>query len=743
MKYRAPVCLTELVLEKLGMLKDTKKMSEAMTAQMEFGEAMEECQDSMEEAKEALDRLDVLLNAYPSPGEIETELETTQQLYTIRVSRCLLMMEAISHYTEADSRNDAEESAKSFIEAAKGVSVGDNSDDGYIFEKYMQCLYYRAGVTDAGGLDKVLTEWQGQEPEEDDSDYAEWKERMDELEELSSNYDSANTAISGYPNQLRKIAYEYCIEPHTNVIHDYWEKSKSGAELAKKAYKKLETVEKKLKEAAEKWKTWSEKTDALGENAGEMKESVDEYGKFFAEGDPANDKDNLGLLMEDVKTDQLYFNEMRDILTEEKFFGKAIATTDSMSQYNAYLAKASAAADSGMDQFSDIETKRNASFVPNYSHTTIMTAYVMMRIDSSPFYQKLKEYCSNSGEEGSAEKTKVNSDLDKSKEAGQSAKNEDGYPSYTWTMDGDMPSVLLGLVASDDADDSLTDVEGDVNNKSGRKNAIAKFKDSISEATSFLDGLDRIIADNLENLYVAEYAMQMFSYYTVDRENGETLSDDKIIGLSGYKLSGHKPYKAEVEYVLWGNSTSAQNVRNTVMTIFGIRLLLNSFFAFTNPEIVQTARAMAAAIAGAAPYLVPVVQVIIELAYAGIETAGDIGKIKSGYGVTILKSADSWATAPFMGDNTSGVTLDYSEFLRIFLNINMLAGKERSKLARIGDCIRVNTDFDMKNGYTMLAVEAKVKVKTTFMKKISDLGSGKWTRPDNTYTVLYQSILGY
>ena len=96
MKYRAPVCLTELVLEKLGTLKDTKKMSEAMTAQMEFGEAMEECQDSMEEAKEALDRLNVLLNGYPSPNEIETELETAQQLYTIRVSRCLLMMAAIS-----------------------------------------------------------------------------------------------------------------------------------------------------------------------------------------------------------------------------------------------------------------------------------------------------------------------------------------------------------------------------------------------------------------------------------------------------------------------------------------------------------------------------------------------------------------------------------------------------------------------------------------------------------------------
>ena len=98
---------------------------------------------------------------------------------------------------------------------------------------------------------------------------------------------------------------------------------------------------------------------------------------------------------------------------------------------------------------------------------------------------------------------------------------------------------------------------------------------------------------------------------------------------------------------------------------------------------------------------------------------------------------------PFFKDNTKGVTLDYSEYLRIFLNINMLSGKEVQKLARIADCIRVNTDFDMINGYTMLAVEAKVKVRTTFMRKISELGSGGWTQPGNTYTVQYQSILGY
>lgn len=141
--------------------------------------------------------------------------------------------------------------------------------------------------------------------------------------------------------------------------------------------------------------------------------------------------------------------------------------------------------------------------------------------------------------------------------------------------------------------------------------------------------------------------------------------------------------------------------------------------------------------------MIPVVQVIVQLAYAGIETANDMSKIKNGYAVTIIKSDKSWATFPFNGNNTLEFGMDYSEYLRLFLNINMLAGKGDVKLARIADCIQVNTDFDILKGYTMLAVEAKVAVKTTFMKKVSDLTSGGWNQPGNSYDVTYQSILGY
>ncbi len=518
MKYRAPVCLTELILKKLDMLKDTKKVTEAMEAQMDFGEKMEDCQDAMEDAKLALDRLNDLINGYPDQNQIEAELHAAEEDYTIRVARCLLMLSAISHYTKADERGDAEASAKSYIGAAAGVGSGQPADDSGRFESYLNCMYYQAGEGKAGGLDKVLKEHAEQEPDEDSSEYAAWKERMEELDELSEDYSKAKKSVEGYPNELRSIASSL-ITTHTDTLHDYRDRAIEGKKLSDEAYKKLEKVQKELKEAGEKWQTWSDKTEAAGEKAGDMKESVKDYGKFFAEGNPANDQNNLGLLMEAVKSNQIYFNEMRDILNEEQFFGLSIASRDRDTQYKTGMSRADGVMGADVDQFSQIEDRRQQEFVPNYRHTTISTSCPMERIYNYDFYERLREYC-NTASEDEGKKNEVNGQLDQSKEAGEAAASEEGYPDYKWEMNASMPSVALGLVSAEDESAKATGLDGNVNDKKGRKSALSSFKSSIQQASSFLNALDRLLADNLENLYIAEYSMQLFSYYTVDKENG-------------------------------------------------------------------------------------------------------------------------------------------------------------------------------------------------------------------------------
>src|SRR5699024_6788002 len=141
---------------------------------------------------------------------------------------------------------------------------------------------------------------------------------------------------------------------------------------------------------------------------------------------------------------------------------------------------------------------------------------------------------------------------------------------------------------------------------------ITEFKESIHAASSFLDKVDEIVAKGAENLYIAEYAMQMFSYYTIDKEDGKDRLQEDIISLSGYSFTDRESYRGEVEYILWGNSSSEKNVGNTVMMIFGIRLLLNSFYAFTDARINSAATLAAHAIAAGTPYLIPIIRAVIK-----------------------------------------------------------------------------------------------------------------------------------
>ena len=155
MKYRAPVCIAELLTEKLDQLRDTKKMTEAMEAQMEFSEAMEECQDEFEKAKETLDALDRIVTTFPDTAGIRKELSDTEKDYKEIAAKCLLMREAIQNYDHRSNHQsgDLKEMAERFIDSAKKVSL--SAPDIYQeknFNSYIECLDYKKAVEDLGGI---------------------------------------------------------------------------------------------------------------------------------------------------------------------------------------------------------------------------------------------------------------------------------------------------------------------------------------------------------------------------------------------------------------------------------------------------------------------------------------------------------------------------------------------------------------------------------------------------------------
>lgn len=760
MKYRAPVCLTEEVLEKIQELKDTKKMAEATNAEMEFSESMEDCQNSFEKAKEALDALNDAINQIAGDHNIQQALDSAEKDYKEIVSRCLLMRELIQKYDEKSTKSDLKLMAESFIEAAKKVDLSVPYSS-VSFEAYIDSMYYKNAVSHLGGIDKLLKSESTQEGQENSSEQASSNdeeqssgsssEDTQELKKIVDDYKYQESRIADYSTELLSTAKK-TVNEHYEALKGYLNTSQAAKALADEAYKKLEQVKKKLKEAMKKFEVWDEKTDeleAIGK-AGDMKAETDSYREFFSSGTGGSDLQQLEDLMQKVKNDKEYFENIQKYIKEEKFYDQEIATVSPASQTNRYRQEAEKAVSGIAADYSSEESVRN-SYIQKYEHVTLKSSYELKSISDDPFYKRLQEYCKKQENENSKkEQDEANSNLQAGNNASAEVNNVE-VPQYDWSAaEMTLPSVLIESADNSNLGDGLegANVSTDVNDSGARRDTVSKTKDSISAAADFLGKVDEIVTKGLENLYIAEYAIQMFSYYTSNMLDGKEVPADNIISISGYPLQDHAAYRSECEYILWGNNLSQNNVRNTMMTIFGIRMLLNSFFAFSNSSIAGSARTAATAIAGAAPYLIPIVKVVIQLGYAGLETADDMSKIKQGYGVTLFKNADTWHTFPVngkYGDNTSGVTFDYSEYLRIFLNISILFGNEKEILARTADCIQVNQpNVLLSESYTMVAIRAKIKARTTFMRKISDWGeNGGWGFPDDYYTINYESMLGY
>lgn len=744
MKYRAPVCLTELVIEKLKEMKNSKKMAEAMKKQMEFSEAMEDCQNEFKKAKEALDTLNGVINRLDSQA-VGQELSQTKEEYENIVSTALLMWAVADGYEgklEKHEWGEMEDTVDQFLITTKNIDWSTPFADA-TFNGYVSGKYYMNTIDAMGGIGKLT--------ENDDQEQS-----SDHLEKLKNEYEKRAEKHEEYPELFLKYA-RMCIDKHSGKLHEYLESAGTAEDAAKTTCDRLQAVKKELKKAKDAFDGWEKANNELkdaGNDTGSMDTDVKLYRDFFysSNGNGKADFEELDSLISDTKQNQEYFHKLKSVLEGEKFWDQSIAIEPAFNQYEKYKREADSCISGKKVEFvNDINRIREREYIPNhYEHKDISEAGASKSISGHPFYKRIQEYCKESNKEDSQkEQDEANGRLEESKNAGEEAKKVDDYPTFKWSSIENLPSSKVGKDASK-AGDQLTDLNasGDVNNSSARKETTKKFQESMDAAVSFLDKVEEIVSKGLENLYISEYAMQMFSYYTVNKKDGQNRPEGEIIGISGYKLSQHAAYQAECEYILWGKEESQTNVQNTVMMIFGIRLLFNSFFAFTDNEIDGAALAMATTIAGGwAPYLIPIIKVVIKLGFAGVETANDITKIKQGYGVVIVKKTDTWATVPYMGDNTKKkyMTLDYSEYLRVFLNISYLAKKEAGILGRIADCIQANQpDMNLLEGYTMLSVQAEVSSRTTFMRKISDWsGSGAWGFPDDTYTISYQSILGY
>lgn len=447
MKYRAPVCMADMVLDKIDQIKDNKKMIEAMEAEADFAEAMEECQDAFEDAKNKLDELNEQLKYFPYDSKINQDLDSTEMEYKRGgLSMAFMIRAAIGHYDDYNKtgvQNASTTQQKfdllngamtSFINAAKQVSLGNPLDE-TSYNQFMAAMYYKNTMDALGGEGNLLTWYDELNTPADD-------EESDEEDSSSGGEDQArkdlSDSITDYKNKRDAImpGYKQSMDQYvrTNVykwgdtLNNYWTSAQSGEIRAKNAKDALNIVKEKLENAAEKHAIWKEKTDALS-NPGSMKDEVEKYENMF-------DTTKCEQLINKVESDEATFKRIQEELKGEKFFDQSLATVDRGTQMQKFSNEASYVMDNRdcvtYDEYSELKFICDQSYRTGYVH--IHVTYVLQSIENDEFYKQLIEYCkSRESAEKNEKQEQANETLDQGKEGAETTSGDETgvYPNAT------------------------------------------------------------------------------------------------------------------------------------------------------------------------------------------------------------------------------------------------------------------------------------------------------------------------
>lgn len=269
---------------------------------------------------------------------------------------------------------------------------------------------------------------------------------------------------------------------------------------------------------------------------------------------------------------------------------------------------------------------------------------------------------------------------------GESGGGDSDY--YQYTFKGEIP--LPTSQGKESEIDTKVDVGDEESDTSGKEKDAYNAKKSA--AASLLSGIADAMETGRDNLFVMEYAFQNFSYNTIvqdaayknstnkeafyadylgkddakrkefyapyraltTEEKGTKTDDpDKATRpqtLSGYPISEYNNqfYGAEVEYLVFGLKGSENNVKAADASIFAIRFVLNSIFAFTNSEIRNITRTAGLAVQAASLGIIPyqVVMVVLQLALTLSESLLDIDVMHTGAKVAIVPTKDTWMLSP-------------------------------------------------------------------------------------------------
>ena len=289
------------------------------------------------------------------------------------------------------------------------------------------------------------------------------------------------------------------------------------------------------------------------------------------------------------------------------------------------------------------------------------------------------------------------------------------------TYPDDFPSGIAGAAAESGTGTSSDSIDTDDEKMVDKLTKSDGFTEKFS---AFLNGLDQISGKTLEKAYLMEYMTEMFNCLT-------TKEDDQ--SLSNAKLSSHYISKGEVEYILYGKSKTSENVTYAVSILYGIRLAINGIYVFSDKTLNAQASAIASSISAATgqAWLYPIIKYGYLCCVAVTYSCEDVASLAKGEEVAVWRG-------------NKDIKMTYKEYMKLFVLIALIDGNSEERLlARTGDCIQLNTKSKLKDKYTMLQIQAEVKVSTTFLPKVPDFLGRKEGSSDGKKVIRYKSVMAY
>lgn len=571
--------------------------------------------------------------------------------------------------------------------------------------------FVKAADNKIASINKEISELEDGENEDEIEELEELKEDIhDRMEELAADYEGDENnygtkniiedAKNDYVN-MRKSLQTYVGDRYgeaTDTAYSMKTKADDVAKLAQSGMDALDAILNKMSELKTLGSAWESSINALPDGDSKAAMSAD----YKSESEVFTDTEKIKALRKILEDGKAYAEEVRDTYGKAKCLTKntadfgegksrAVLAVGLINAFeNTNYASETVALNNGagisannyhrfdhdkkiLEHASISDTSLNTYVVKDNTVNETLTVTSVIGLVISPydttegfkkiqpvedeFYKYLERTCPLEDDPNETE-------ADKTEKNDAKAKKENLLNQAKTNVQAD--GSFNSLPAS--GDDSV-DVD-ETNKEATDKKVSSNYKNNTNSSMRMFDDLEALLENGRDKLYITEYAAKMFTCYTSNIDDATGSSSLKFSrneakeaeeSLSGYTFSEvhNFAYQAENEYVLWGGEDSNQNIKSTLSTIFGIRLLLNSIYAFTgDAEIRSTTLALATAIAGWTGFGVPLVQSVLIIGFSLAETSYDMQMLKCGRSIPIYKSTTTWICKPSgIGNEVIGDTI--------------------------------------------------------------------------------------